>query len=208
VCAVLLLLPGCGSVRSNPAGDRSDAAAYVRAAHEFLAGQGRARRDALSRVDRALGRCSPAVVGPRRSQVLEETEEFLVPVRGQLSLSAYRRLTAALASVGAHDRGLVDIARAAATIAAEDGKLGRPALDICDFLGAWSRTAWSPGFPGGFYVRLCRHAGYLPERVARAQDRIQASVLALDRLGLSPRQQLDLYTSLLSPLFATCNASR
>jgi hypothetical protein len=32
--------------------------------------------------------------------------------------------------------------------------------------------------------------------------------LGLARLGLSTKQQLDLYTSLLSPIFAVCNVSR
>jgi len=132
-------------------------------------------------------------------RVSQEAEEFLVPVRGQLDLAGYRDLSTALASVDAHDGGLRQIARAAATIVKEDEKMGRSQLDFCGFLAAW-RSA------DAYFVQLCREADYGRDEVARAEVRIRDQVLGLGRLGLSQQQELDLYTSLLSSLFAVCNA--
>jgi hypothetical protein len=198
----LFVLTACGS------SDRDDAAAYVRAASRFQAVQDRAEGEAFVQVRGALDRCPPAVGGRRRLLVSTEAQEFVVPVRGQIALPGFRRLSADLASVEAQDAGLREIASAAATIAREDEKLARPGLDFCRFLKAWKAASWSRSFPYRYYVQLCRDAGYAAEEVARAEDRIQERVLGLARLGLSTKQQLDLYTSFLSPLFAVCNVER
>jgi hypothetical protein len=207
VLVVLFLPTACGSGR-GAAGDRNDASAYARAAKRFQAIQDRAGDVAFTRVRGALDRCPPAVGGRRRLLVSTEAEEFQVPVRGQIALPGFRRLSADLASVEARDAGLREIAGAAATITREDEKLGRAGLDFCRFLKAWQAASWSRSFPDAYYARLCRDAGYAAADVARAEDRIQERVLGLARLGLSTKQQLDLYTSLLSPLFAVCNPGR
>jgi hypothetical protein len=209
LAVAVLAVAGCGSSSERSStGDRGDAAAFVRAADRFLAVQDRAQGEAFVRVREALDRCPPSVRGRTRQLVSDEAYEFELPVRGQLALPGYRRLAAALRSVGARDHGLREIASAARTIAREDGKLGTPALDLCAFLAGWAQTTWSQSFPDAYYVQLCRDADYAADDVAQAQDRIQARVLDLARLGLSSRQKLDLYTGLLSPLFAVCNASR
>jgi hypothetical protein len=202
----LLSSTACGS--GGARGDREDAASYARAAQQFLGAQDRAGGEAFNRVRGALDRCPPSVGGRTRLLVSQEAEEFLVPVGGQLALPGYRKLTAALASVDAHDDGLREIAEDAATVAGEDVKFANSDFDFCRFLEAWEAASWSTAFPDAYFVRLCRDAGYGRDAVARAEARIQDDVVALARLGLSSKQQLDLYTSLLSPLFAVCNADR
>jgi hypothetical protein len=86
--------------------------------------------------------------------------------------------------------------------------MGRSQLDFCGFLAAWRSAAWSEAFPDAYFVQLCREADYGRDEVARAEVRIRDQVLRLGRLGLSQQQELDLYTSLLSSLFAVCNAGR
>jgi hypothetical protein len=206
--AVLTVLTACGSSPRRTSDDRNDAAAFVRAASRFQGVGESTSGEAMARVRSALDRCPPKVAGRRRQLVSQEVEEFLVPVRGQIALPDFRRLSETLKSVRAHDAGLREIASAAATITGEDQKLGSPPLDLCRFLKAWRAASWSRAFPDAYYTRLCRDADYGAENVARAEDRIQSRVLGLTRLGLSTRQQLDLYTSLLSPLFAICNVSR
>jgi hypothetical protein len=208
VVLALVAPTACGSSGRGEAEDRHDAAAFVRAASRFRVVQDRAGSEAFVRVRGALDRCPPEVGGRRRQLVSAEAGEFLVPVRGQIALPGFRRLAAALASVEAPDAGLREIARAAATITQEDGKLGRPSLDFCRFQKNWKAASWSPSFPDEYYARLCHEADYAADEVARAEDRIQERVLGLTRLGLSSRQQLNLYTSLLSPLFAVCNPGR
>jgi hypothetical protein len=156
----------------------------------------------------ALDRCPPSVRGRTRLLVSQEAEEFQVPVRGQLALPGYRKLTTALASVDARDEGLREIAQDAAAVAGEDAKFAGSELDFCRFLAAWEAASWSAAFPDAYFLRLCRDAGYGRNVVARAEARIQDDVIGLARLGLSAKQQLDLYTSLLSSLFAVCNADR
>ena len=202
VLVALFVPTACGS------SGRDDAAAYARAASRFRAVQDRAGNEAFTRVRTALDRCPPAVGGRRRLLVAAEAQEFQVPVRGQIALPGFRRLSTALSAVEARDAGLREIASAAATISEEDEKLDGRGLDFCRFLKAWKAASWSPSFPDTYYVQLCRHAGYAVEEVAQAEDRIQQRVLGLQRLGLSTKQQLELYTSLLSPFFAVCNAER
>ena len=205
---VLAALTACGSSGRKTAGDRDDAVAYARTASRFLAVQDRAGEEAFVRVRGALDRCPPSVGGRRRLLVSAEAQEFQVPVRGQVALPGFRRLSAALASVEARDAGLREIAGAAATIRREDEKLGGADLNFCGFLKSWKQASWSQSFPDAYYARLCRDADYAAGDVAAAEDRIQERVLGLARLGLSTKQQLDLYTSLLSPFFAVCNAGR
>ena len=200
-----MLVAGCGSSRRGAEADREDAAAYAQAARQLIAVEDRAGAEAFVRVREALDRCPRAVGGRARQQVGEEARDFLVPVRGQLALAGYHRLAERLASVDAHDDGLREIARAVATIAREDGKLAGTRLDICGFLAGWRRAGWASGFPDHYYRGLCLAAGYRARVVRAAQGRIQDEVVGLARLGLTSRQQVDLYTSVLSPLFAVCN---
>lgn len=204
----LLASTACGSSERTSERDRTDAASYVRAAGRFLAVQDRSQGEAFTRVQGAFDRCVPSVGGRTRLLVSQEAEEFMVPVRGQLALAGYRDLSTALASVDAHDGGLRQIARAAATIIREDEKMGRSQLDFCGFLAAWRSAAWSEAFPDAYFAQLCHEADYGRNDVARAEVRIRDQVLGLGRLGLSPQQELDLYSSLLSSLFAVCNAGR
>jgi len=210
VIALLALLAasGCGSSGQSSERDRADAASYVRAAGRFLAVRDRAKGEAFTRVQGAFDRCFPSVGGRTRLLVSQEAEEFLVPVGGQLALAGYRDLSTALASVDAHDDGLRQIARATATIVREDEKLGGSELDFCGFLAAWHSAAWSEAFPDAYFLQLCRAADYGRDEVARAEVSIRDQVLGLGRLGLSQKQELDLYTSLLSSLFAVCSADR
>jgi hypothetical protein len=159
-----------------------DAKRFIALAYKLDAADLKWRRVAITRLGNELDRCRPVKWPSLETEIYynKARDHFANFVTAQLETNDFQTFARGLTAVHSQNSKLQQIARSASVIAVEHRKMLKVRFSICDYLGRWKATKWTPSFFYTYGRGICRAVHFDADRVRAA---VRAAAVTSQDLG-------------------------